>query len=334
MNMKRLILTLSFLLACNAQAANDSNYAERDDVRAFIAEMAERHGFDAAKLTTLFARTRPVPAVLKAIAPPADPGIRSWQTYRARFIEPRRTAAGLAFWERHAASVAKAAALHGVPPEIIVSIIGIETIYGKHLGRFESFAALTTLAFDYPPRASLFRRELEALLLLARETDRAPDSYRGSFAGAIGLPQFLPSSIRSYAVDFDGDGRIDLTDNTADAIGSVANFLKLHGWETEGPIAVQVKADSATAAPLLAEGILPRRHAQEMVQLGVSIPADAPAAPAALIDLVSPQTPTEYWLGYQNFYVITRYNRSSFYAMAVFQFAAALRERRLQHLQQ
>jgi membrane-bound lytic murein transglycosylase B len=325
--MKKLVIALSLLLVLNAHAGN---YAAREEVRSFITEMQERHGFDAASLAALFARTRPVPAVLKAIAPPADPGIRSWQTYRGRFIEPRRTAAGLAFWQRHAATIAKAAAVYGVPPEIIVSIIGIETIYGKHLGRFESFAALTTLAFDYPPRASLFRRELEALLLLAHENDRAPDSYRGSFAGAIGLPQFLPSSIRAYAVDFDGDGRIDLTGSTADAIGSVANFLKLHGWENSGPIAIKVAADAEMAATLIAEGILPRRRPQEMQESGVLIGTEAPDMPTALIDLVTPQAPTEYWLGYQNFYVITRYNRSSFYAMAVFQFAAALRELRLQ----
>jgi membrane-bound lytic murein transglycosylase B len=292
--------------------------------------MQARHGFDAAQLGVLFGKTQPIPAVLKAIAPPTDPRVKSWKNYRARFIEPKRTAAGLAFWQRHAGTLAKAEAQTGVPAEIIVAIIGIETIYGKHLGRFDSFAALATLAFDYPPRAELFRRELEALLLLAREESRPPDSYRGSFAGAIGLPQFLPSSIRAYATDFDGDGRIDLTGSPEDAIGSVANFLKIHGWETGGPVAVKVGADETASQSLLAEGILPRRRPQEMASLGIEIPADAPDAPAALIDLVTPDAPTEYWLGYRNFYVVTRYNRSSFYAMAVWQFAQTLRERKLQ----
>ncbi len=325
--MKRLILATLALLSFQVQAGS---YATREDVQAFIADMQARHGFDAAQLTGLFGKTRSIPAVLKAIAPPTDPRVKSWKNYRARFIEPKRTAAGLAFWQRHAGTLAKAEALAGVPAEIIVAIIGIETIYGKHLGRFDSFAALATLAFDYPPRADLFRRELEALLLLAREENRPPDSYRGSFAGAIGLPQFLPSSIRAYAVDFDGNGRIDLTGSPEDAIGSVANFLKVHGWETGGPIAVKVGADETASRTLIEEGIQPQRHPQEMVGLGVEVPADAPGAPAALIDLITPDAPTEYWLGYQNFYVITRYNRSSFYATAVWQFAQALRAGRSQ----
>lgn len=321
-------LSLCCLLASPCVQAD--TYAGRADVQAFVAEMQARHGFDAARLEALFERTQPIPAVLKAIAPPADPGVRSWAAYRQRFIEPRRIAAGLDFWKKHRATLAKAEATSGVPAELIVAIIGIETLYGKHLGRFDCFAALTTLAFDYPPRAELFRRELEALLLLARDEGRAPDSYQGSFAGAIGLPQFLPSSIRAYAVDFDRNGRIDLAASPADAIGSVANFLKEHGWESDGPVAVPVKVGAGgTAQPetLIAEGILPARRPAEMREFGIEVPADAPDAPAALIDLVTPHAATEYWLGYKNFYVVTRYNRSSFYAMAVAQFAATLKER-------
>lgn len=323
--MIRLLPALFLLLTLPSSAA--ASYAERAEVQAFVAEMAARHGLDAGRLTALFEKTEPLPGVLKAIAPPADPKARSWQAYRARFIEPRRLAAGRAFRQRHAAALAKAQALTCVPAEMIVAIIGIETFYGKHLGRFDAFAALATLAFDYPPRADLFRRELEALLLLAQAEGRAPDGYRGSYAGAIGLPQFLPSSIRGYAVDFDGNGRIDLTGSPADAIGSVANFLAEHGWECEGPVAIPAKLGDGGAAPesLLAEGILPQRRPEEMAAFGVEIPAAAPDAPAALIDLATPDAATEYWLGYRNFYVITRYNRSSFYAMAVFQFAQELK---------
>jgi membrane-bound lytic murein transglycosylase B len=322
--MKLVVLWVLCLFSSLAQAAG---YAGREDVQAFIAEMQARHALDEAQLTALFAKTRPLPAVLKAIRPPADPGVRSWTTYRNRFIEPRRRAAGLAFWDRYQATLAKAEALSGVPAEIIVAIIGIETFYGRHLGRFETFAALTTLAFDYPPRADLFRRQLEALLLLAREEGRAADSYRGSYAGAIGLPQFLPTSIRAYAVDFDKDDRIDLVGSPEDAIGSVANFLREHGWETGGTVAVRVKvaAGETAHAPLVDAGILPVRRPVEMAAFGVEIPAAAPDAPAALIDLATPGAATEYWLGYQNFYVITRYNRSSFYAMAVWQFAHELK---------
>lgn len=325
--MKHLVCAILVTLSLHVHAGS---YAEREDVQAFIAEMQARHGFDAEQLTVLFGKTQPLPAVLKAIAPPADPRVRSWRAYRARFIEPQRTAAGLAFWQRHAGTLAEAAAQTGVPVEIIVAIIGIETFYGKHLGRFNTFAALATLAFDYPRRAALFRRELEALLLLARDDSRSPADYRGSFAGALGLPQFLPSSIRAYAVDFDNDGSIDLMHNPVDAIGSVANFLKVHGWEHGGLVAMKVSADETAAQALIAEGILPNRHPQALREYGIEIPAAAPDAPTALIDLVTPDAPTEYWLGYQNFYVITRYNRSSFYAMAVFQFAQTLKERRLQ----
>jgi len=325
--MKHLVFALLALISSNLHAGS---FVAREDVQAFITEMQIRHGFDAEQLSVLFGKMRSIPAVLKAIAPPTDPRVKSWKNYRTRFIEPKRTAAGLAFWQRHEATLAKAEALAGVPAEIIVAIIGIETIYGKHLGRFDTFAALATLAFDYPPRAELFRRELEALLLLAREENRPPDSYRGSFAGAIGLPQFLPSSIRAYASDFDGDGRIDLTGSPEDAIGSVANFLKVHGWETGGPVTVKVGAGETAHEALTAAGIVPNRRPQEMAAFGVAIPADAPDLPAALIDLVTPDAPTEYWLGYQNFYVITRYNRSSFYAMAVWQFAQTIKERRLE----
>lgn len=315
-----------FALALFCPLISLAGYAEREEVQTFITDMQTRHGLDGEYLSRLFAQTEPIPFVLKAIAPPADPRVKSWKNYRQRFIEPKRLKAGLAFWRTHQATLAKAEALMGVPAEFIVAIIGIETIYGKHLGRFDTFAALTTLAFDHPPRADLFRRELEALLLLARDEQRSPTDYRGSYAGAIGLPQFLPSSIRAYAVDFDGSGQIDLTASPGDAIGSVAKFLKEHGWEPGGPVAVKVGAGE-TAQALIDEGIKPQRLPQDMVAFGVTLPADAPDAPAALIDLVTPDAATEYWLGYQNFFVITRYNRSSFYAMAVYQFAQALRQR-------
>lgn len=320
--MKRLLpLLLILLLAFPARA---ETYAGRDDVAAFVAAMQTKHGFAADELAALFARTKPIAAVIKAVMPPKDPAIRSWQTYHSRFVEPRRIAAGLRFGRRHAAELAKAQALYDVPAEIVTAIIGVETIYGKHTGRFNTFAALTTLAFDYPPRADLFRGELEALLLLARDEKRDPLSYKGSFAGALGLPQFLPSSLRRWGTDFDGDGRIDLTASPADAIGSVAVFLKEHGWEKGGPIAVPAAIDGDPAA-LIDAGIRPQRLPAEMPGVRAD---NAPALPAALIDLVTPDAPTEYWLGYNNFYVLTRYNRSSFYAMAVFQLAEALKAAR------
>jgi membrane-bound lytic murein transglycosylase B len=314
------------LAACCALAHAAGPFAARDDVRAFVAEMADRHGFDQDALAALFGRVRPLPAVIKAVLPPADPGIRSWSAYRGRFVEPRRIAAGLDFWQRHRRALRDASDRYGVPAEIIVAIIGVETIYGRDTGRYGTLAALATLAFDYPPRAGLFRGELEALLLLAREQRRDPLSYRGSYAGALGLPQFLPSSVRRWAVDFDDSGRIDLAASAADAIGSVANFLHEHGWEPGEPVALPVAVEG-DPQPLIAEGIRPQRLPADMAAMGVNAEG-APARPAALIDLVTPAAATEYWLGYQNFFVLTRYNRSSFYAMTVFQLAEALRAAR------
>ncbi|MCK9382169.1 MAG: lytic murein transglycosylase B [Sulfuritalea sp.] len=334
--MIRLLLLL--LLTLPGTGSRAEGYAQREDVQAFVQEMHSRHGFDADALNALFRRTKPIAAVIKAIMPPKDPAVRSWHAYRGRFVEPRRIAVGRRFMRFYAAELAAAEARFGVPADIIAAIIGVETIYGKQMGRFGTFAALTTLAFDYPPRAELFRKELEELLLLAREEDRNPLAYTGSYAGAIGLPQFLPSSRRRFAVDFDHDGRIDLATSPIDAIGSVANFLAGHGWEKDAPIAIEVTVAGGGVQALIDEGITPLRTPREMevannVALARVGAGDAaleegaaiPDQPAALIDFITPGAATEYRLGYRNFYVITRYNRSSFYAAAVMDLATALR---------
>lgn len=336
--MMRALLLLLLTLLCSSPYAG--SYERRDEVQDFIREMHDRHNFDTAVLTALFRQIRPIPAVIKAIMPPKDPGVRSWQAYRGRFVEPKRIAAGRRFMQLHANALAEAEQRFGVPAEIVAAIIGVETIYGKHMGRFGTFAALATLAFDYPPRAALFRSELEELLLLAREERRDPLAYTGSYAGALGLPQFLPSSRRRFAIDFDNDGGIDLTTSAVDAIGSVANFLAAHGWERDAPIAVAVAASGDGLQALIAEGITPRLTPQEiqaahvnLARVGAgttaldSLGADVaiPERPAALIDLVTPSATTEYRLGYRNFFVITRYNRSSFYAASVMDLAAELR---------
>lgn len=315
-------------------------YSDRADVRQFIDEMVTNHGFDAARLNDLFAATPTLPKVIELIKPPADPGIRSWATYRRRFIEPVRIKAGKKFMARHAVELARAEARYGVPREIIAGVIGVETIYGKHTGNFGTFAALTTLAFDYPLRADLFRKELRELLLLARSEKRPVTYYRGSFAGALGLPQFLPSSIRSFAVDFDGDGRIDLQGSAADAIGSVANYLASHGWERHQPVAATVSISGEALSATIAEGIEPKQTVAELEAKGLTLQkvgADGMeslsgtalepvrALPAAVIDLVTPNAATEYRLGFRNFYAITRYNHSTFYASAVMDLAQALK---------
>ena len=310
-------------------AATIAPFSDSSEVRDFIAAMHEQHGFDVEQLTREFSQVHSNATVLRAIRPAAVPELqRSWPRYRERFVNERRTRNGLRFWQENAADLARAEATYGVPAQVIVAIIGVETEYGRNMGKFSALEALATLAFDYPPRAEFFRNELEQLLLLARENQVSPLDIKGSYAGAIGIPQFMPSSQRRYAVDFDGDARIDLRRSTIDAIGSVARFLQMHGWQSGAPVALPAAVDG-DPAPLIAAGIKPQESLQQLAQQGVQVsPLAAPDAerPAALIDLVSPDQPTEYWVGFDNFYVITRYNRSSFYAMSVFQLAEALRE--------
>ncbi len=322
-----LFLLLSFSLGAEAKRPLE-HFAERPEVREFVVDMHDKHDFAIAPLLRLFSQAEPQPKAIKAIMPPRDPGIRSWRTYRSRFVEPVRIAGGLRFWARNQIMLEAARERYGVPEEIVVAIIGVETIYGRQVGKFPTLATLATLAFDYPPRAPLFRSELEAFLLLARESHQDALSYRSSYAGALGLPQFLPSSVRSWGVDFDGDGRIDLVDSEADSIGSVANFLKSHGWEADGPVAVQASVSGERYAELIAAGIQPRSMPTELVDFGVTLPPSAPQLPCALIDLVTPNDATEYWLGYGNFYALTRYNRSSFYAMAVYALSQELAAKR------
>ena len=324
--MKKLLFTALLGALMSPGSALPASFASEAEVAAFIAEMQEKHGFDADFLRMRFARLQPNETVLRAIRPPAVPELqRSWERYRARFLNERRIAAGARFWADNEATLRRARETFGVPEEIIVTIIGVETEYGRNTGKFSVMQALATLAFHYPPRATFFRGELENYLLLARENDFDPLVLKGSYAGALGIPQFMPSSQRRFAVDFDGDGKVDLTRSRADAIGSVASFLAQHGWVAGGRIAVPA-AVSGDPAPLVALGIKPERPFGEYIQAGVTADGEA-EAPAALIDLVSPEAPTEYWIGFQNFYVITRYNRSSFYAMSVFQLAEAVRER-------
>ena len=329
----RLHLALSLLAGLLAATASHAaqRYADRPEAQLFIEEMQQKHGFDKDALTFIFRRAEYLPSVIKYISPPKDPvGVRSWQRYRGRFIEPVRIKAGVAFWDRHQDTIRAASEKYGVPEEIIVGIIGVETIYGRNTGNFSAVSALATLAFDYPRRAELFRGELENLLLMAREQHRDPLDYQGSYAGALGLPQFLPSSVRNYAVDFDGDGQIDLLNSPKDAIGSVARYMQMHGWEAGAPVAKLASIGTdADLPPLIANDINPNFDTASLASHGVKA-ADGtePAGKAAFIELVTPGEDSEYWLGYQNFYVITRYNRSSFYAMSVFQLGEAVKAAR------
>jgi len=306
-------------------SANTANFASDPAVIDFAIDLEQRHGFRADELLAQFARTRPNAKVLKLIQPPTSPLQRSWERYRSRFLNDRRIEGGVLFWQENRASLIRASAMYGVPAEIIVAIIGVETEYGRNTGGFGVLEALATLAFHYPRRAEFFRTELEQFLLLARENQLDPLAVKGSFAGAIGIPQFMPGSQRRYAVDFDGDQRIDLGDSVADAIGSVARFLEQHGWQAGQPVAFPAHTLDEPEFGLIEAGIQPSLKVANLAEKGILSDAD-PQATVALIDLVSPGQATEYWLGLDNFYVITRYNRSTFYAMSVFQLAEEIRK--------
>ncbi len=319
---------LAVALSCPVTVSADAalQYARREDVRQFIAEMVHRHGFVGKELRTLFGRARFQPSIIKAITPPTEPRAKSWQAYRALFLTPQRIEAGVEFRERHREALARAVELYGVPEEIIVAIIGVETVYGRNTGNYRVIDALTTLAFDYPPRAEFFRNELENFLLYARDAGIDTLGLKGSYAGAIGIPQFMPGSYRRYAVDLDGDGKQDLSGSFADAIGSVANFLQAHGWETGQPVAFAAAVQGENYRNLIDAGIKPTYRYGDLADFGVSAPGETQAdAPCALIELATPDEASQYLAGFTNFYVLTRYNRSSLYAAAVLELAQAVK---------
>jgi len=315
--MKRLLAWLAIAVSLPAFA---QTYDQRPDVRAFIDDMAARHGFLSEELRATFAQVQRVEPALQSIQPSQQP---AWADFRAQFVNDKRIAAGLDFWRANRRSLARAERDYGVAPEFIVAIIGVETYYGRHAGRWRVIDALTTLAFDYPARARFFRSELEQYLLFARDDGVDVFSVKGSYAGAIGIPQFMPGSARRYAVDFDGDGHIDLRGSAADAIGSIGNFLRRHGWRAGEAVQLRVTATSGDAWRAYADGnVQPAHPVAELVQSGLAadVPPEAASARAAVVNLEG-----DLRLGLHNFYVITRYNRSALYAAAVADLAQALK---------
>jgi membrane-bound lytic murein transglycosylase B len=313
------------------------DFNEWQDVRAFADMMVEKHGFAHDDLKTVFKNTRHISSAIQLIKPAPVGQAKNWQAYRARFVEPTRIAAGLAFWNAHADALARAEKEYGVPAEIIVGILGIETMYGKNTGNFRVLDVLTTLAFDYPDtptraaRMEYFRGELENALLFARESSIDPFTLRGSYAGAIGWPQFMPASIRKYAVDYDGDGRIDLRNSPDDAIGSVANFLVQHGWRrgepTVFPTTVETPLEDGKVGwpSYIGQGLEAKFTLADLKAAGVHPTVEPPQdMPFGLVDLQNGTEPTEYWLGAANFFAITQYNRSYFYAMSVIDLGRAV----------
>ncbi len=318
-----------------------------EETSRFVDDVASRHGLEREAVRALLAGARRSPEVLAAFSRPAE--ARPWHVYRRIFLTPARIRGGVEFMLRNASLLEAAKARYGVPPRIVTAIIGVETLYGRRQGGIRVLDALATLAFFGPSRRAFFKRELEELLLLVREESLEPEALRGSYAGAMGIGQFIPSSYRHYAVDFDGDGRRDLAGSVADAIGNVASYLAAHGWERGAPIATPAlipgrlrpegdasrpgasgggSAGTGELAAILerfqGKGGEPVRPLRELAASGVRIPSDVPGDTPAVIMAFDAEQGREYWVGFRNFYVITRYNRSPLYALAVHQLADAI----------
>ncbi len=291
-------------------------------LQAFIDDMATRHGFDREALRKLFAHVEARDSIVRAISTPAE--AKPWSAYRPIFVNAKRIDGGVQFWNTNADLLERAYQIYGVPPQIIVAIIGVETRYGANMGRYPVIDALTTLAFAYPPRAEFFRSELEEYLLLAREEGLDPLAPQGSYAGAMGEGQFIPSSYRRYAIDFDGDGRRDLWNSPADAIGSVANYFQQHGWTRDARIATTARVFGGAWQSLPEQGLEPKLTIAQLRDYGIVAEQCVDNDRHASFVSLDGENGPEYWLGLDNFYVITRYNHSARYAMAVYQLSQAI----------
>ncbi len=315
------------------------SYAGRADAMQWADETAARIDLPADWVRRQIGLARRIPVIEQLVLPAPTPTAKNWAAYRSRFIEPRRIDAGAAFWQRHQTTLARAEQTYGVPASIVVGIIGVETMYGQHLGNFRILDALATLAFDFPqahPRAAerqaFFKGELDHFLRLTQRSGADPLSLRGSYAGAMGMPQFMPSSWRHYAVDFDGDGRIDLFNSTADVIGSVANYFKAFQWKTGMPThyPVTLTAGQTDMDALLAPDILPTFSVESFQAKGAQLQGAAlqHSGPLALIELRNGEDPPSYVAGTENFYAVTRYNWSSYYALAVIELGETIARER------
>ena len=329
------ILTAT-LLSFVATTESKADYLARDDVRSFIEAMQSEHGIDAAEIERVIGSARFQPTVFRLIGPepvlPTKPIVRNYPAYRGKFLTKTRIAAGIRYWAMHEKQLRRAEIEFGVPAEVILGILGVETAYGQNTGSFRIVDALATIAFDGPRRQDYFRDELKELFLLARDTGFDPLAIRGSYAGAMGLPQFMPSSYRRYAVDFDRDGSIDLVNSPADAIGSVASYLSAHGW-TDGEAATVTIKLPAGAEDDLVTGLERTHDVEELRKLGVKFTkTDTPDGACSIFVLQSPGKPARYVAGFANFAAITSYNRSTFYASAVLDLANAIRTEREKHL--
>jgi len=316
----RLLPALAMLALSPAAPALDTG---RPEVQAFMDRLARQHGFDRKYVQQALSESKQQQSILDAISRPAEK-TKPWYEYREIFITPKRINAGVKFWKEQESRLTRIADDTGVPSEIIAAIVGVETYYGRITGNYRVLDALATLGFDYPRRGKFFRGELENLFLLAREEQIALDEIKGSYAGAMGPPQFIPSSYRRYSVDGDGDGRRDLLNNWDDILGSVANYFVAHRWRSGEPIVARGLWDGDKPAPKSKNQLKVSTTVGSLDARGISIdlPVEA-STPAELISLEG-EREQEFWVGFHNFYVITRYNRSVMYALAVSQLAESI----------
>lgn len=317
------MLAASFVFLLSSMSVSAGDYKDHPKYEPFIAEMVKEHNYDEAVLRDVLSQAQRKDSILEAISRPAEK-VKPWYEYRDIFLTQSRTKAGRAFLKEHKATFDAVEEQYGVPREIIAAIIGVETYYGRHTGSYRVIDALTTLGFDYPKR-SLFYRELKNYFLMVRDNDLDPLAIKGSYAGAMGLGQFIPSSYISYAVDFDGDGHKDLWSNVDDAIASVAYYFKRYGWQAGEPVASSVSLYNDDADKLANETLSLTATVSEWKKRGVNVPKDMDDREAALFRYEL-KDGKEYWLAYKNFYVITRYNRSSMYARVVSDFSEILKQ--------
>jgi membrane-bound lytic murein transglycosylase B len=310
------------------------NFGQWKDVQQFMGDLEVKDGIPVAESEKLFLELRYIDAAVQLMKPAPAGKPKNWQAYSARFIEPKRIAAGIEFWNANREALARAEAQYGVPAEIIVGIIGVETLYGRDMGKFRVLDVLATLAFAYPltpnrdARMEFFRGELEAAIVAARQAGFDPLALTGSYAGAVGMPQFMPGNIYKLGVDFDGDGKVDLRNSPADAIGSVANFLVAHGWKRDDPAALVYPATMSPERAwekYLGTGLEAQYSAEDLLAAGVHPASDLPPGLYGLVDLQNGSEPTAYWVGSNNFFSITKYNRSYFYAMSVIELGRAVK---------
>ncbi len=325
-----ILIKFCFIILCSLffiSYAHAATLEKNSDVQKFIKEMVTQHGFNKDELNALFAQVKIKQKILDAMSRPAEKS-KAWHEYRKIFLTKKRIKGGVKFWQENQQILAYAEKIYGVAPEVIVAIIGVETYYGRLQGSYRVIDALSTLAFKYPKRSQFFRGELKYFLIMSQEQKFDPLSKKGSYAGAMGMGQFIPSSFQSYAIDFDGDGTKDIWQNKTDAIGSVAHYFKRHGWQRNQPVADKMslnKKNTITMDDRCKRSCKPKQNIAYWKEKGIAGKTHLDDKSKAILLILKQANKKEYWLGYRNFYTISRYNHSTLYSMAVFQLSQEIK---------